>query len=192
MGRYYNGDIEGKFWFAVQSSDASERFGGTGYQPAYTEYDFGEDDFGGDVFDVEEEAEEDQDIVEEESEPRIKSETLKTDTKVEESSKDVRVDNISNGTETIVNAKKKEDVSQAVKAENNTEKVKSNANSTNNAPTTTAAKDRNGAKDEIPSTPGKYDDDSSSTSRRELIRNRAPPAGYSMGPAGSVGMDGQS
>lgn len=151
--------------------------------------DFGEDDFGGDVFDVEEEAEEDQDIVEEESEPRIKSETLKTDTKVEESSKDVRVDNISNGTETIVNAKKKEDVSQAVKAENNTEKVKSNANSTNNAPTTTAAKDRNGAKDEIPSTPGKYDDDSSSTSRRELIRNRAPPAGYSMGPAGSVGMD---
>lgn len=27
MGRYYSGDIEGKFWFAVQSSDAPERFG---------------------------------------------------------------------------------------------------------------------------------------------------------------------
>lgn len=27
MGRYYNGDIEGKFWFAVQSSVAPERFG---------------------------------------------------------------------------------------------------------------------------------------------------------------------
>ena len=26
MGRYYNGDIEGKFWFAVQSSDAASRF----------------------------------------------------------------------------------------------------------------------------------------------------------------------
>lgn len=27
MGRYYSGDIEGKFWFAVQSSYAPERFG---------------------------------------------------------------------------------------------------------------------------------------------------------------------
>ena len=27
MGRCYNGDIEGKFWFAVQSSTAPERFG---------------------------------------------------------------------------------------------------------------------------------------------------------------------
>ena len=27
MGRYYSGDIEGKFWFAVQSSMAAERFG---------------------------------------------------------------------------------------------------------------------------------------------------------------------
>lgn len=28
MGRYYNGDIEGKFWFAVQSSEAPAQFGG--------------------------------------------------------------------------------------------------------------------------------------------------------------------
>jgi len=27
MGRYYNGDIEGKFWVAVQSSDDGEFFG---------------------------------------------------------------------------------------------------------------------------------------------------------------------
>ena len=27
MGRYYNGDVEGKFWFAIQGSDAPERFG---------------------------------------------------------------------------------------------------------------------------------------------------------------------
>ena len=27
MGRYYSGDIDGKFWFAVQSSMAAERFG---------------------------------------------------------------------------------------------------------------------------------------------------------------------
>jgi hypothetical protein len=28
MGRYYQGDIEGKFWFAVQSSDDATFFGG--------------------------------------------------------------------------------------------------------------------------------------------------------------------
>jgi hypothetical protein len=27
MGRYYNGDIEGKFWVAVQSSDDADFFG---------------------------------------------------------------------------------------------------------------------------------------------------------------------
>ena len=31
MGRYYNGDIEGKFWFGVQSSDDAEFFGAEGY-----------------------------------------------------------------------------------------------------------------------------------------------------------------
>ena len=28
MGRYYNGDVEGKWWFGVQSSDTPEKFGG--------------------------------------------------------------------------------------------------------------------------------------------------------------------
>ena len=27
MGRYYSGDIEGKFWFAIQSSDDADYFG---------------------------------------------------------------------------------------------------------------------------------------------------------------------
>ena len=31
MGRYYSGDIEGKFMFAVQSSYAADRFGSEGY-----------------------------------------------------------------------------------------------------------------------------------------------------------------
>lgn len=44
MGRYYNGDIEGKFWFAVQSSNSADRFGVTGNEPAYLEYWFEEDD----------------------------------------------------------------------------------------------------------------------------------------------------
>ena len=44
MGRYYHGDIEGKFWFAVQSSDAADRFGVIGEEPHYLEYDFTEDD----------------------------------------------------------------------------------------------------------------------------------------------------
>ncbi len=43
MGRYFSGDIEGKFWFAVQNSDAADRFGVTGNQPEHLEYYFCED-----------------------------------------------------------------------------------------------------------------------------------------------------
>lgn len=43
MGRYYSGDIEGKFWFAVQSSDAASRFGGVESEPAYIDYYFDEE-----------------------------------------------------------------------------------------------------------------------------------------------------
>jgi hypothetical protein len=43
MGRYYSGDIEGKFWFALQGSDAAERFGVTGEEPSYIRYNFDED-----------------------------------------------------------------------------------------------------------------------------------------------------
>ena len=38
MGRYYHGDIEGKFWFAVQSSDDGEHFGATECEPSYIQY----------------------------------------------------------------------------------------------------------------------------------------------------------
>jgi DNA-binding transcriptional MerR regulator len=44
MGRYYNGDINGKFWFALQGSDAADRFGVTGQQPSTLSYYFSEDD----------------------------------------------------------------------------------------------------------------------------------------------------
>lgn len=43
MGRYYSGDIEGKFMFAVQSSVAADRFGVTHNDPGYVEYYFDED-----------------------------------------------------------------------------------------------------------------------------------------------------
>jgi hypothetical protein len=43
MGRYYTGDIEGKFWFAVQSSDAANRFGVEGNTPNYLDYYFDEE-----------------------------------------------------------------------------------------------------------------------------------------------------
>jgi hypothetical protein len=46
MGRYYDGDIEGKFWFAVQSSDAADRFGSKGYAN-YIEYCYCEEDLQG-------------------------------------------------------------------------------------------------------------------------------------------------
>ena len=39
MGRYYDGDINGKFMFAVQSSSAADRFGSEGHNN-YLEYYF--------------------------------------------------------------------------------------------------------------------------------------------------------
>lgn len=42
MGRYYSGDINGKFWFGVQSSTAADRFGSNHYEPNYVEYVFDE------------------------------------------------------------------------------------------------------------------------------------------------------
>lgn len=47
MGRYYQGDIEGKFWFALQSSDAASRFGGEELEPQYIEYYFNTDHLDG-------------------------------------------------------------------------------------------------------------------------------------------------
>ena len=43
MGRYYSGDIDGKFWFAIQSSDSADRFGVCGNQPNYLDYFFCEE-----------------------------------------------------------------------------------------------------------------------------------------------------
>ncbi len=40
MGRYYTGDIEGKFAFGVQASDAADQFGVEGHHPQYLEYFF--------------------------------------------------------------------------------------------------------------------------------------------------------
>ena len=42
MGRYYDGDISGKFWFGIQPSDDADFFGVTGSQPEYIEYYFDE------------------------------------------------------------------------------------------------------------------------------------------------------
>ena len=44
MGRYYDGDINGKFWFAVQDSNAADRFGVIGSEPNFISYYFHEDD----------------------------------------------------------------------------------------------------------------------------------------------------
>ena len=38
MGRYYSGDIEGKFWFGIQSSRAGERFGAEEQSPTSIKY----------------------------------------------------------------------------------------------------------------------------------------------------------
>jgi hypothetical protein len=45
MGRYYSGDIEGKFWFGSQSSDDADNFGVTGTPPdSHLNYHFREKD----------------------------------------------------------------------------------------------------------------------------------------------------
>ena len=44
MGRDISGDIDHRLWFAVQPSDAADRFGVTGYQPETLEYWFREED----------------------------------------------------------------------------------------------------------------------------------------------------
>lgn len=44
MGRYYSGDIQGKFWFAVQSSDDASFFGGSELEPNTIQYFFCDQD----------------------------------------------------------------------------------------------------------------------------------------------------
>lgn len=44
MGRYYNGDIEGKFWFGVQSSTDADFFGVSHTEPNYVEYFYEKED----------------------------------------------------------------------------------------------------------------------------------------------------
>jgi hypothetical protein len=44
MGRYYSGDIEGKFWFGIQSSDDASYFGGEEYEPNHISYYFSKSD----------------------------------------------------------------------------------------------------------------------------------------------------
>ena len=43
MGRWCSGSIDHRLWFAVQNSDAADRFGVTGYQPEELYYYFDED-----------------------------------------------------------------------------------------------------------------------------------------------------
>ena len=43
MGRFYNGDIDGKFWVAVQSSDDADFFGAIGSPPDILNYYFDEE-----------------------------------------------------------------------------------------------------------------------------------------------------
>ena len=47
MGRYYSGDINGKFWFGLQSSVAADRFGVPHCEPSYVTYYYQEQDLDG-------------------------------------------------------------------------------------------------------------------------------------------------
>ena len=52
MGRYYSGEIEGKFWFGIQSSIAADRFGVSHNEPNYVEYYYSEEDLEGVVEEI--------------------------------------------------------------------------------------------------------------------------------------------
>ena len=45
MGRYYSGDIEGKFWFGVQSSDDGNFFGAQDQESNYIDYHVDKQEF---------------------------------------------------------------------------------------------------------------------------------------------------
>lgn len=45
MGRYYSGDVDGKFMFAIQSSDAHERFGAKEQESGFVEYWIGREKY---------------------------------------------------------------------------------------------------------------------------------------------------
>lgn len=53
MGRYYSGDIEGKFWFGLQSSTAADRFGVSYSEPTYVNYHYDKDDLEGVELEIE-------------------------------------------------------------------------------------------------------------------------------------------
>lgn len=44
MGRYYSGDVEGKWWFGVQSSATPERFGANTFEPSFIDYEIENND----------------------------------------------------------------------------------------------------------------------------------------------------
>jgi len=139
--------------------------------------DFG-DVFGGDVFDVEEELEDEN---QEPDEPEVEAAGG-----VEQASKKKSIDD--NSKNTNADGANKTDVVSALK---NGDKVKTKAetqnndNSTSKAHTTNAGDGRNGSLS--PTFATRKDNEASTPTRRELLKNRAPPAGYQMGPAGSNG-----
>jgi hypothetical protein len=147
--------------------------------------DFG-DPFGGDVFDVEEEVEE----VQEENQERDESEVAATGTAEQASKKSNISDNSKN---TNTDGAEKTDVDSKMKIDNGTEKLKdtqSNDNSTSKAHTSNAANRHKDARSPTPSM--RKNNESSTPTRRELLKNRVPVAGYQMGPAGGNVQNEQS
>ena len=146
--------------------------------------DFG-DPFGGDVFDVEEEEE-----LEEENQELDGSEVAGAGTVEQVTKKDSIGDNSKN---TNADGAEKTDVDSKMKNENGSEKVKqtqSSDNSTSKAHTSNAADRHKNSRSPIPTR--RNDNESSTPSRRELLKNRVPVAGYQMGPAGGSGQNDHS
>jgi hypothetical protein len=150
--------------------------------------DFG-DDFGGDVFDVEAE-EEEEEKVEVTVDDMVVSQpnTVADSNEVKEISDKESVQDKSKITSATIDAEMMDDISRN-KAESTTEKLKTNVESKNNDYSTsidvkTKSDDFKKTATEPP--PSTKTNETSTPSRRELLKNRAPPAGYQMGPAVNI------
>jgi len=153
--------------------------------------DFG-DDFGGDVFDVEAE-EQEEEKVEDTVDEMVVSEpnTLADSSEVKEFSEKEVVHDKSEISSTANDSEMVDDIS-GDKTESTTEKLITNVESKNND--NSASIDVKMKYDDFKKTaneppPSTNTNEASTPSRRELLKKRAPPAGYQMGPAPNNGQE---
>lgn len=152
--------------------------------------DFG-DDFGGDVFDVEPEATEEENI-EEENQDDVNNDvsviTIENNSDVLKNGEEntAKITSLSDEKDVHVNTDEKLNQSNLASDEPTSkieDSVTLNSSGVNSSPATSNQTDPHSKDDEKKSS--NESSESPTKSRRDLLKNRAPPKGYAMGPAGA-------